>query len=112
MNSSRRVSHSEFPSVDESRDRLHRAGWSVGEVPTTTRWIVSGTNGDDDQPYCLLREMCLGLSPRGQPQKGQADLSVILRFRRGAYDFEATVRQIYDTDGLENWLGDRLREGR
>jgi hypothetical protein len=23
-----------FPSVDESFDRLHRAGWSVGEVAT------------------------------------------------------------------------------
>jgi hypothetical protein len=23
-----------FPSVDESRDRLHRAGWSVGEFAT------------------------------------------------------------------------------
>jgi hypothetical protein len=51
-----------FPSVDESRDRLHRAGWSVGEVAGTggwpelrsngeaslrTRriWLVSGTNG-------------------------------------------------------------------
>jgi hypothetical protein len=23
-----------FPSVDESFDRLHRAGWSVGEIAT------------------------------------------------------------------------------
>jgi hypothetical protein len=61
-----------FPSVDESRDRLHRAGWSVGEVagiggwperrsngevsPRTRRiWLVRGTNGDVCQPYCLLR---------------------------------------------------------
>jgi hypothetical protein len=27
---------SSFPSVDESFDRLHRAGWSVGEVVTAS----------------------------------------------------------------------------
>jgi hypothetical protein len=27
----------EFPGVDESRDRLHRAGWSVGESASATR---------------------------------------------------------------------------
>jgi hypothetical protein len=27
-----------YPGVDESRDRLHRAGWSVGETATATRW--------------------------------------------------------------------------
>jgi hypothetical protein len=34
-----------YPSVNESRDRLHRAGWSVGEIATATRWLVTGTNG-------------------------------------------------------------------
>jgi hypothetical protein len=53
-----------FPSVDESRDRLHRAGWSVGEVAGIGGWpelrsngevslrtrrigLVSGTNGEN-----------------------------------------------------------------
>jgi hypothetical protein len=36
-----------FPSVDESRDRLHRAGWSVGEIATATRWQVDGRNGEN-----------------------------------------------------------------
>jgi hypothetical protein len=45
-----------FPAVDESRDRLHRACWSVGEIATAAGWVVSGTNGDVDQPYCLLRQ--------------------------------------------------------
>jgi hypothetical protein len=39
----------EFPSVDESRDHLHRAGWSVGEIATATRWLVTGTNGGENQ---------------------------------------------------------------
>jgi hypothetical protein len=36
-----------LPSVDESFDRLHRAGWSVGEVATAGEWVVSGTNGEN-----------------------------------------------------------------
>jgi hypothetical protein len=38
---------STYPSVDESRDRLHRAGWSVSEIATATRSIISGTNGEN-----------------------------------------------------------------
>jgi hypothetical protein len=36
-----------YPGVDESRERLHRAGWSVGEVATARRWWVSGSNGEN-----------------------------------------------------------------
>ena len=36
-----------YPTVDESLDRLHRAGWSVGEYGAVTRWVVSGSNGDE-----------------------------------------------------------------
>jgi hypothetical protein len=36
-----------FPSVDESRDRLHRAGWSVGEFATASAWVVRVTNGEN-----------------------------------------------------------------
>ena len=38
---------SDFPSVDESFKRLHRAGWSLGEVTTEDEWIISGTNGEN-----------------------------------------------------------------
>jgi hypothetical protein len=38
---------STLPSVDESFDRLHRAGWSVGEFAAATAWIVSGRNGEN-----------------------------------------------------------------
>jgi hypothetical protein len=37
----------DYPSVDESRDRLHRAGWSIGDAGGRTSWIVSGTNGEN-----------------------------------------------------------------
>jgi hypothetical protein len=36
-----------FPSVDESRDRLHRAAWSVGEIATASARVVMGTNGEN-----------------------------------------------------------------
>ena len=33
--------------MNESRDRLHRAGWSVGEIATATAWVVTGANGEN-----------------------------------------------------------------
>jgi hypothetical protein len=36
---------SSLPGPDESRARLCRAGWSVGEVGAADGWLVSGTNG-------------------------------------------------------------------
>jgi hypothetical protein len=40
-----------FPSVDESFDRLHRAGWSLGEYtvgsPHALVWCVEGGNGEN-----------------------------------------------------------------
>jgi hypothetical protein len=36
-----------YPSVDESFARLRCAGWSIGDIATASRWIVSGTNGEN-----------------------------------------------------------------
>jgi hypothetical protein len=40
-----------YPSSDESFARLHKAGWSVGDVavltPAGKRWLVTGTNGEN-----------------------------------------------------------------
>ena len=33
--------------VEELYDRPHNAGWSVGEVATTTGWLVTGSNGEN-----------------------------------------------------------------
>jgi diadenosine tetraphosphatase ApaH/serine/threonine PP2A family protein phosphatase len=54
----------------------------------------------------------------GQPRDGDWRACYVLfdgdavRFRRVEYDVDTTVRKIHNTDGLENWLGDRLRDGR
>ena len=35
-----------------------------------------------------------------------------LQYRRVEYDFEETIKKIYDIPELDNFLGDRLRAGR
>jgi hypothetical protein len=50
---------SSYPSVDESRDRLHRAGWSVGEIATATRWLVTGTNGGENVIKAAAGRFCV-----------------------------------------------------
>lgn len=41
----------ELPGVDECRDRLHRAGWSIGETAIgpdqAMVWLITGTNGEN-----------------------------------------------------------------
>jgi hypothetical protein len=54
----------------------------------------------------------------GQPRDGNWRACYVvledtmLTFRRVEYDVEKTIRKIYDTPELDNFLGDRLREGR
>jgi diadenosine tetraphosphatase ApaH/serine/threonine PP2A family protein phosphatase len=36
----------------------------------------------------------------------------VVTFRRVQYDLDKTIQKIYDTPELDNFLGDRLREGR
>jgi hypothetical protein len=37
-----------YPTAEESRERLHRAAWCVGEVGTVGGpWLASGTNGEN-----------------------------------------------------------------
>jgi diadenosine tetraphosphatase ApaH/serine/threonine PP2A family protein phosphatase len=54
----------------------------------------------------------------GQPRDGNWRACYItlendvISFRRVEYDVEKTVKKIYDISDLENFLGDRLREGR
>jgi hypothetical protein len=38
---------STYPTVDESGDRLHRAGWSVGEIAMAAGWLLTDTNWEN-----------------------------------------------------------------
>ncbi len=54
----------------------------------------------------------------GQPRDGNWKACYVvlkddvINFRRVEYDVDKTVKKIYDVPDLENFLGDRLREGR
>jgi diadenosine tetraphosphatase ApaH/serine/threonine PP2A family protein phosphatase len=54
----------------------------------------------------------------GQPRDGDPRACYVLldgdtiRYRRVPYDFETTIRKIYAIPDLDNFLGDRLRQGR
>src|SRR5262249_1698361 len=68
-----------YPSVDESRDRLQRAGWSLGESVFGSVWQVDGSNGENRllstgasqaeawwRACCQAREVEMLAPPRGQ----------------------------------------------
>jgi len=68
-------------------------------------------NGDWRSSYCIL------YGPDEKPTNGAnpADFPPgkwNLQFRRVEYDIETTVKKIYDIPDLDNFLGDRLRDGR
>jgi diadenosine tetraphosphatase ApaH/serine/threonine PP2A family protein phosphatase len=54
----------------------------------------------------------------GQPRDGDWRACYVLldehtiNYRRVEYDVEATIKKIYAVPDLENFLGDRLRDGR
>jgi hypothetical protein len=48
-----------YPSVDESRDRLHRAGWSMGEIGCAPIWVVLTNEAIND---LIIRTSC-GIPP-------------------------------------------------
>jgi diadenosine tetraphosphatase ApaH/serine/threonine PP2A family protein phosphatase len=54
----------------------------------------------------------------GQPRDGDSRSSYVVlendvvEFRRLEYPVEETIRKIYATGELDNFLGDRLRDGR
>jgi hypothetical protein len=37
----------EYPTFDECRDRLRRAGWPLGETCLGALWQVAGANGEN-----------------------------------------------------------------
>jgi predicted phosphodiesterase len=75
----------------------------------------------EDIEYCYRldghKTLC-NVGAVGQPRDGDWRACYILvdgdtiRFRRVEYDVDATVKKIYAVSDLENFLGDRLREGR
>ena len=72
-----------------------------------------------DQAYVLDgMKVMVNVGSVGQPRDGDSRASYAIldgdriEFRRVAYPLEETIQKIYDIDDLDNFLGDRLREGR
>jgi diadenosine tetraphosphatase ApaH/serine/threonine PP2A family protein phosphatase len=63
------------------------------------------------------RKALVNVGSVGQPRDGDWRAAYALldgetvRFRRVEYDVEATVRKIRALDALDDWLGERLKEG-
>ncbi len=74
---------------------------------------------DVDLKYPLdHRKTLCNVGSVGQPRDGNPDACYVLldekaiTYRRVPYDVETTIQKIYDVPELENFLGDRLRDGR
>ncbi len=74
---------------------------------------------DIDQQYRLTdRKVMINVGSVGQPRDGDPRACYVvleddlIRFRRVEYPFEKTIAKIYQIPELDNFLGDRLREGR
>lgn len=72
-----------------------------------------------DYVYCLDgRKTLCNIGSVGQPRDGDWRACYVLldgdtiRYRRVEYDIETTIKKIYAIADLENFLGDRLRDGR
>ena len=66
-------------------------------------------NGDPRSSYVIL-ELPDDRDDNGEQSGGGGAYSI--EFRRVEYDFEQTAAKIYDIPELDNFLGDRLRDGR
>ena len=74
---------------------------------------------DIDFKYTLTdQKVMINVGSVGQPRNGDSRSSYVIidgdevHFRRVDYDFDKTATKIYDIPDLDNFLGDRLREGR
>ena len=64
------------------------------------------------------QKVMINVGSVGQPRNSDSRSSYVtldgndVRFHRVEYDIDKTAQKIYDIDDLDNFLGDRLREGR
>lgn len=72
----------------------------------------------DNQYRLAEQKAMINVGSVGQPRDGDPRACYVVleddlvRFRRIEYPFEETIRKIYDIPELDDFLGDRLRDGR
>jgi diadenosine tetraphosphatase ApaH/serine/threonine PP2A family protein phosphatase len=95
----------------------HVPGVFVEQVPEDLYQFTSPEEIEYVHKLDARKTLC-NVGSVGQPRDGDWRACYILldddtiRFRRVEYDIEATIKKIYDVPELENFLGDRLRDGR
>lgn len=87
-----------------------------GKVMINVGSVGQPRDGDPRACYVILDD---GLPPGAEPsalaeqEKRQPPIGPVrITYRRLPYDFETTIRKIYEISELEPFLGDRLRQGR
>jgi diadenosine tetraphosphatase ApaH/serine/threonine PP2A family protein phosphatase len=88
-----------------------------GKVMVNVGSVGQPRDGDPRACYVILDDgIPEGAAPpspeESTGQRFPAVGPVKLTYRRLPYDFETTIRKIYEIDELEPFLGDRLRQGR
>ena len=72
----------------------------------------------DHQFRLTEKKVMINVGSVGQPRDGDPRSCYIVieddlvTFRRVEYPFEETIKKIHDVPDLDNFLGDRLRDGR
>ena len=72
----------------------------------------------DDRYTLGMQKVLVNVGSVGQPRNGDRRSSYVMldnvsmEFRQVDYDFETTIQKIYAIPELDNFLGDRLRDGR
>jgi diadenosine tetraphosphatase ApaH/serine/threonine PP2A family protein phosphatase len=95
----------------------HVPGIFVEQVPEDIYQFHSPEEVDLTYPLDGRKTLC-NVGSVGQPRDGNPRACYVLldgdtiRYRRVEYDVETTIKKIYAVPELENFLGDRLREGR
>jgi predicted phosphodiesterase len=91
-------------SVGQPRDGNNQACYVVIHPNMSSfQRVASAPGGNDDGPPSAGGTPVGSLAGGGNP---------VIQYRRVPYDFEKTIAKIYAIPELDNFLGDRLRDGR
>ena len=99
-----------FQSPDEFGFR-----WELGDkkMLCNVGSVGQPRDGNNQACYIVLHSSTGDATPANSDPTGTARTqSRVIEYRRVSYDFEKTIAKIYAIPELDNFLGDRLRDGR
>lgn len=96
----------------------HEYTLGEGKVMINVGSVGQPRDGDSRACYVILEDGLPDEPITGEtieatrPEAGPATRPIRITYRRVPYDFESTIKKIYDIPDLDPFLGDRLRQGR